>query len=32
MGVASKKQMWQVDRIYGCGYQEVSVVRMYMCA
>ena len=31
MGVFSRRWVWLVDRIYGCGYQVVGVVRMYLC-
>ena len=30
-GVVSRKQVWLVGGIYGCGYKEVGVVRMYRC-
>ena len=30
--VVSRRQVWLVGGIYGCGYQEVGVVRMYRCA
>ena len=31
MGVVSRRWMWLVGAIYGCGYKEVGVVRMYRC-
>ena len=31
VGVVSRRQVWLVGGIYGCGYQEVGVVRMYRC-
>ena len=29
MGVVSRRWVWLMGGIYGCGYQEVCVVRMY---
>ena len=29
VGVVSRRQVWLVGGIYGCGYLEVGVVRMY---
>ena len=31
VGVVSKRQLWLVGGIYGCGYHEVGVVRIYVC-
>ena len=31
MVVVSRRWVWLVGGIYGCGYQEVGVVRMYRC-
>ena len=31
VGVVSRRQLWLVRGIYGCGYQEVGVVKMYGC-
>ena len=31
VGVVSSQWVWLVGGTYGCGYQEVSVVRMYKC-
>ena len=33
VGGVSRRQVWLAGRIYeyGCGYQEVGVVRMYRC-
>ena len=31
VGVIRRKQVWVVGGLYGCGYQEVGVVRMYRC-
>ena len=31
MGVVSRRQVWLVGGNYGCGYQEVGVIRMYRC-
>ena len=31
VGGVSRRQVWLAGQIYGCGYQEVGVVRMYRC-
>ena len=31
VGVVIRRQVWLVGGIYGCGYQEVGVVRLYIC-
>ena len=30
VGVFSREWLWLVGGIYGCGYQEMGVVRMYI--
>ena len=29
VGVISRRQVWLVGGNYGCGYQEVGMIRMY---
>ena len=31
VGVVGRMWVWLVGGIYGCGYQEVGVVRVYRC-
>ena len=31
IGVVSRMWVWLVGGLYGCGYLEVGVVRMYRC-